>query len=155
MDNESKLLYFYIFGCQAYMYLPNEVHTNKLVPYSELMIFIEYEDNGYCFIYYTQENDIFYSIYAIFNKKFFPKYTDSYKKEYKLYTKLLDKISPETESSVSGISSIDKLASVSILYILFPLIQNNPSFYSYLLPFSYKSLFLSSLLVPKKAHSRD
>ena len=63
------------------MYLSNEVHTNKLVLYSELRIFIEYEDNGYCFIHYAQENVIFYFTHAIFNKKFFSKYTDSYEKE--------------------------------------------------------------------------
>ena len=108
------------------MYLPNEVYTNKLVPYSELMIFIEYKDNSYCFIYYVQENVIFYFTYAIFNKKFFSRYTNSCEKECKLY-KLLNKISPEIELLVSSISGKDRLALVSILYILFPLIQNNTS----------------------------
>jgi len=32
----------------AYMFL-NEVHANKLVPHSELMIFIRYENNSYYF----------------------------------------------------------------------------------------------------------
>ena len=139
MDNESKLLYFYIFGCKAYIYLSNEVHTNKLVLYSELRIFIEYDDNGYCFIHYAQENVIFYSIHAIFNKKFFSKYTDSYVKECKLYNKLLNKISSETKLLVSSPSSKDRPTSIPILHIPIPPIQNNPpcfpsSFLSYKFP---------------------
>ena len=39
-------------------------------------------------------------------------------KEYKLYDKLLDKISLETELSVSSSFGKDRPASVSILYIL-------------------------------------
>jgi len=35
-----------------HIFLPNEVYANKIVPHSELMIFIEYEDNGYHFIHY-------------------------------------------------------------------------------------------------------
>jgi len=62
--------------------------------YSE---FIRYEDNDYCFICYIQENIIFCSTHAIFDKKLFPKYTNSLLKECKLYNKLLNKISPETE----------------------------------------------------------
>ena len=63
------------------------------------MIFIWYKNNSYYFIYHTQKNIIFYSINAIFDKEIFPKYTNSYAKECKLYNKLLNKISPETESS--------------------------------------------------------
>ena len=48
------MFHFCIFGCEAYMFLPSEVCTNKLVLYSELMIFIGYENNSYCFMYYIQ-----------------------------------------------------------------------------------------------------
>ena len=61
-----------------HMFLPNKFHINKLVPCSELMIFIGYKYNGYCFIYYIQRNVIFYSTHIIFNKEFFSKYTGSY-----------------------------------------------------------------------------
>ena len=102
------------------MFLPSEVYANKLVLYSEWMIFIGYEENSYCFIYYSQENIIFHSIYAIFNEECFSKCTNSHLKEYKLYNKLLDKISSETELSVSGPSRKNGLASVPILHISIP-----------------------------------
>ena len=66
------------------------------------MIFIRYENNNYHFIYYIQGNVIFHSTHAIFNKKLFPKYIDSYINKHKLYNKLLDKISSETKSLVFG-----------------------------------------------------
>ena len=56
---------------------------------------VDYNNNGYYFMYYIQENIIFCSLYVIFDKKPFPKYTNSCTKEHKLYDKLLDKINPE------------------------------------------------------------
>ena len=82
---------------------------------------------------YTQGNIILCSIYIIFNKEKFPKYTDSHEKECKLYNKLLDKISPETELLVPSSSGKNELALVSI-----PSIQNNPSVCSPSLTLSYK-----------------
>ena len=73
------------------MFLPNKVCTNKLVLRSQLLIFIGYENNSYCFMCYIQENIIFFSIHIIFDKEIFSEYTDSYAKEYKQYDKLLDK----------------------------------------------------------------
>ena len=81
----------------------------------ELIIFIGY--NGYYFICHVQKNVIFYFTYTIFNKEFFFKCTNSHVKEHKLYIKLLDKISPETELSVSRPSSEDKPAPIPILTI--------------------------------------
>ena len=65
---------------------------------------------------YIQVNIIFHSIYTIFNKKFFPKYTDFYTKKYKLYNKLLDKISSEAKLLASGSFDKDRSALVYILY---------------------------------------
>jgi len=104
------------------------------------MIFIGYKDNGYCFICHIQGNVIFHSKYAIFDKKFFSKCTDSYVKEYKLYDKLLDKISPETESSVFGPSSKDRPTLVFIPISSIPFDQNNLSADSFSHSLSYKSL---------------
>jgi len=53
IGKKPKISHLCVFGCGAYMYLPNEVHTNKLILRSELMIFIGYEDNGYRFIHHT------------------------------------------------------------------------------------------------------
>ena len=107
--------------------------------YSKLMVFIGYENNSYWFMCYIQENVILHSIHAIFNEKFFSKYTDSHVKKHKLYNKLLDKISPETESLMSEPSSKDRPTPVSVLPISIPPIQNNPP------SISYKSLFLQCL----------
>ena len=85
MGNEPKSLYFHIFGYEVYIYLSNEIYTNKLVLYSQLMIFIKYKDNRYCFMCHTQENVIFCFTDVIFDEEFFSKYTDSHAKEHKLY----------------------------------------------------------------------
>ena len=141
MDNKSKISYFCIFDYKTYIFLLSKVHTNKLVLHFELIIFFRYKDNGYCFIYHTQENIILCSIHAIFDEKLFSQCTNFHVKEYKLYDKLLDKISLEIELSVPGSSEKDRLALVPIPYIPIPLIQNNSPTSSPF--FSYK--FLSSL----------
>jgi len=75
---EPKISHLCVFGCRAYMYLPNEVHANKLILCSELMIFIGYEDNSYRFIHHTQGNVIFHSTQAIFDKGYFSKCLSSH-----------------------------------------------------------------------------
>jgi len=133
MENTSgDLSHFHVFGYKAYVFLPNKVCTNKLVPCSELMIFIGYKNNSYCFICHIQGNVIFHSL---FDKKFFSKCTDFHVKEHKLYNKLLDKISPETELSVLGPSSKDRptlvfipLSSIPLFKMIFLLIL--PLFFS-------------------------
>jgi len=77
-------------------------------------------------MWHTQGNTIFHSIHAIFDKGLFPKCTNSYVKEYKLYNKLLDRTSLETESLVSNSSEKDEPAPVLIPHTPIPLIQNNP-----------------------------
>jgi len=84
------------------------------------MIFIGYENNGYCFIHHIQENIIFCSTHAIFDERSFTKYTDSYAKEHKSYNKLLNKISPEMKWSVSDLSRKNGPTPVSTLHTLIP-----------------------------------
>ena len=139
-------MHFYIFGCGAYVFLPSEVYANKLVLYSELMIFIGYEDNRYCFICHIQGNIIFHSTHAIFDERLFPKHTDFHAKEYKLYNKLLDKISLEIELLVSDSFRKDRSTLVSIPHTSIPSIQNNPSACSFSLSLSYKFISLLSTL---------
>ena len=107
------------------------------------MILIRYEDNGYCFMHHTQGDIIFCSTHAIFDKRLFSKYTNSYAKEYKLYNKLLDKISPEIKSSAPNSSREDELAPVPILHTLIPSIQKNPPTCSSSSSLSYKFIFLT------------
>ena len=98
-----------------------------------MIIFIRYKNNGYHFICYTQWNIILCSTHIIFDKENFPTYTNSHEKECKLYNKLLDKISPETELLAPKSSGKNELALVSISSI-----QNNPSVCSPSLTLSYK-----------------
>ena len=93
------------------MYLPNEVHTNKLTLHSELMIFIGYEDNGYRFIHHTQENAIFHSTQAIFDEGHFPRCPSSHPREQIPPGKL----TPEIESSAPRLSGVDEPAPIPFL----------------------------------------
>jgi len=117
------------------MFLPNKIHANKLTLYSKMMIFIGYKNKCYHFMHYTQGNMIFCSTYVIFDEKFFHKYTNSYIKEYKLYDKLLDRISLEIESSVPEPSGENRLALVFIPHIYICPIQNNSFPHSSLLSY--------------------
>jgi len=78
---KPKISHLHIFGYRAYVYLPNEVYTNKLTPCSELMIFIGYKDNGYRFIHHIQGNVIFHFTQAIFDEGHFPRCPSSHSRE--------------------------------------------------------------------------
>jgi len=136
-----------VFGCGAYMYLPNEVHTNKLILCSELMIFIGYENNGYRFICHTQENVIFHSTQAIFDEGHFPKCLSSHPRKQTLFGRL----TPEIKLSASGPSGVDEPAATPFLSTsahprsFTPLISPN-------LPTHSESLSLSPpLTLPKQS----
>ena len=92
-------------------------------------------------MHHTQGNIIFHFIHAIFDKRLFSKYTNSYAKECKLYDELLDKTSPETELLVPDPSWKDKPTLIPILHTLIPPIQNNSPTCSPLSSLSYKSTF--------------
>ena len=93
------------------MYLPNEVHANKLILCSELMIFIGYEDNGYRFICHTQGNVIFRFTQAIFDKEHFPRCPSSYSKEQTPPGRL----TPEIELSAPEPFGVDEPALIPFL----------------------------------------
>jgi hypothetical protein len=63
-----------VFGCGAYVHLPDEVKPNKLWPKSELMIFLSYQPGikGYLFMR-PQYNRLFYAHTALFDETMFPK----------------------------------------------------------------------------------
>jgi len=71
-------------------------------------------------------------------------------KEYKLYNKLLDRISPETELSEPGPSGKDELAPVPIPPTPIPPIAKNSPSCSLSPSLSYKFPSPSPSLVPKK-----
>ena len=106
---KPKISHLHVFGCRAYIYLPNKVCTNKLTPCSELMIFIGYKDNGYRFIHHTQGNVIFYSTQAIFDEEHFPRYLSSYSREQTPPGRLI----PEIELLAPGPFGINEPALIS------------------------------------------
>jgi len=68
------------------------------------MIFIGYKDNSYRFIYHTQENVIFHSTQAIFDKGHFPRCLFSHSREQMPPSRL----TLEIELSAPGPFGIDK-----------------------------------------------
>jgi len=91
------------------------------------------------------------SFYFIYNKEFFPKYTNFCTKEHKLYDKLLDKISLKIELLVLDPSEKNGLALVPISHTPFFSIQNNFLLCFSLFSLSYKSPSPSSPPVSKKS----
>ena len=63
-----------VFGCGAYVFLPEEVRVNKLVPKLELMTFISFADGvkGYLFMR-SPNNVVFTAVKALFDEQMFPK----------------------------------------------------------------------------------
>jgi len=112
------------------------------------MIFIGYEDNGYRFIHHTQENIIFYSTQAIFDKEHFPRCSSSHPREQMSPGRL----TLEIESLVPGSSGVDKPTPTPFPPIpahsrsFTPLIPSN-------LPTHSESPSLFLLLIPPKQSS--
>jgi hypothetical protein len=65
-----------IFGCAAYVYIPEKQHQNKLSPKAELMVYLGHTEGikGYRFIC-LKNNVIYYSTTALFHEEEFPKCT--------------------------------------------------------------------------------
>ena len=63
-----------VFGCGAYVFLPEDIRTNTLSPISELMTFISYSDGtkGYIFMR-SPNNVVFTAIQALFDETLYPK----------------------------------------------------------------------------------
>ena len=66
-----------VFGCGTYVFLPEEVHVNKLNPKSELMTFLGYPQGtkGYLFIR-GPNNVLFTAVQALFDEILFLKCPD-------------------------------------------------------------------------------
>ena len=72
-----------VFGCGAYVFLPEEVHVNKLNPKSELMTFLGYPagTKGYLFMR-GLNNVLFTAVQALFNEMLFLKCSDMHHPRY-------------------------------------------------------------------------
>ena len=64
--------YFRVFGCGAYVFLPEEVRQNKLAPKSELMTFIGYADSVKSYLFMRSTNYVFTAVKALFNENVYP-----------------------------------------------------------------------------------
>jgi hypothetical protein len=63
-----------VFGCGAYVYLPQDMRKDKLAPKSELMVYLSVAEGikGHCFMR-TANNQLFTATTALFDEKLFPK----------------------------------------------------------------------------------
>ena len=66
-----------VFGCGAYVFLPEDIRTNALSPKSELMTFIGHSEGtkGYIFMR-SPNNVVFTAVKALFDEQLFPKCPD-------------------------------------------------------------------------------
>ena len=65
-----------VFGCGAYVYIPDDVQVNKLTPRAEVMIFLASGMKGFKFMR-KPNNVIFHSVTAMFDKHMFPSCLDN------------------------------------------------------------------------------
>ncbi len=86
--DKPDISYFKVFGCTAWVYIPSELHKNKLSPKSEEMTFIGYELNAKAYRFMTHDNKLVISTQAQLNESKFPR--ESKTKD--IATKNLDKI---------------------------------------------------------------
>jgi hypothetical protein len=80
---KPDVTHLHVFGCGTYVFLPEEVHHNKLNPKSELMTFIGYSQGtkGYLFMR-SLNNVLFTAIQALFDETLYPKCPDMRHLEY-------------------------------------------------------------------------
>ena len=74
---KPDVTHLHVFGCGAYVFLPEEVCVNKFKPKSKLMTFLCYpqDTKGYLFMR-GPNNVLFTAVQALFDETFFPKCPD-------------------------------------------------------------------------------
>ena len=67
-----------VFGCEAYVYIPDDVWVNKLTPRAEVMTFLSYTSGmkGFKFMW-KPNNVIFHSVTTMFDEHMFPSCPDN------------------------------------------------------------------------------
>ena len=75
LDGEKpSISHLRVFGCLAYIFIPEEVRTNKMAPKSERMTYLGNHPGGKGWIFMRGPNNIIFSAaQAIFDKAAFPK----------------------------------------------------------------------------------
>ena len=67
-----------VFGCGAYVFIPEEVRVNKLAPRAEVMTFLGYTDGTKGFKFMRKPNNIiFHAVTALFDEYMFPHCPDN------------------------------------------------------------------------------
>ena len=67
-----------VFGCGAYVYIPDDVRVNKLAPRAEVMIFLGYTSGMKGFKFMRKPNNIiFHGVTAMFDEHMFPSCPDN------------------------------------------------------------------------------
>ena len=74
--SQPDIAHLHIFGCTAYVHLPEDVQANKMAPKSELMVYIGVAPgNESNFLFMRSSNNVlFTSAHALFDKACFPHY---------------------------------------------------------------------------------
>ena len=74
---KPDVTHFHVVGCGAYIFLPEEVCTNKLNPKSELITFIGYPQGTKGWMFMRGPNNVIFTVtQALFNETLFPKCPD-------------------------------------------------------------------------------
>ena len=73
-QQSPDIRHLHVFGCRAYVYLPADVHTNKMTSKLELMVYLGVApDNNKNFLFMHYPNNIkFISSQALFDEQLFP-----------------------------------------------------------------------------------
>ena len=74
LNNEiPDISHLRVFGCSAYVHIPESCHTNKLSPKSKLMIYLGRQSGMKADVFMCKSNTLFYSDKALFDELHFPK----------------------------------------------------------------------------------
>ena len=77
---KPDVTYLCVFGCGAYIFLPEEVHTNKLNHKSKLMMFIGYPTGTKGYLFMRLPNNVLYmAVQALFDETLYPKCLDMHR----------------------------------------------------------------------------
>ena len=74
---KPDVTHLHVLGCGAYVFLPEEVRTNKLNPKSELMTFISYPAGTKGYLFMRSPNNVLYTaVQALFDETLYLKCPD-------------------------------------------------------------------------------
>jgi transposase InsO family protein len=91
LNNEvPDISYLRVFGCAAYVHIPEARRVNKLSPKSELMVYLGRQSGMKADVFMRTPNTLFYSDKALFDELLFPRCSSGEPKGIRRRTTLLD-----------------------------------------------------------------